>query len=425
MSLKMSQSKGQQLSRFVLDGRPPFLRNNRPTTTAEDRAKIAEDRLEMALAISGIGSWKMRIGSKVIIGDKKVAALFHVNTRLLARGLPVDDFWMTVNEEDRARMQDSVRKSLKNNTVFDEGCRITLPNGEKRWLLVRGRVEKEQGDPVISGVVMDVTERRDLQAQVELARRQDQLNRQAAKILQERNDELEAIARTKDEFVALASHQLRTPATAVKQYLGMVLQGYAGDISEVQHEMLGKAFEGNERQLQIITQILNAARVDTGRLVMAPVRLDLRTLAQGAANDLRSSFEQHNHTFSIELPEQPVMVSGDQGYLRMAIENILQNATVYTPDGGTIHVTLKARRGQCELRIADTGVGIRKTDIPKLFDKFSRIHNPLSVAAGGSGIGLYLASEIVRLHGGQVKVESKLHVGTTFAIWLPLAQNGT
>lgn len=419
----MSQSKGQKLSRFVLDNQP-FTWPKRPETDAEKRAKNAESRLEMALQIGDIGSWKMLIGSGVVTGDRQLAKILHVTAKTLSRGVKTRDFWAKVHDEDRSRVEEAVRKSIKNNEVFDEGFRITLPTGEKRWMLIRGKLEKDQpSERVLSGVLVDVTERRDLQAEVELARKQDQLNRQAAKILQERNEELEAIARTKDEFVALASHQLRTPATAVKQYLGMVLQGYAGEINEVQREMLQKAFEGNERQLQIITQILNAARVDTGRLVMAPVRLDLRALVQGAGNDLRSSFEQRNHTFNVTLPERAVTVYGDQTYLRMAIENIMHNATVYTPEDGSITVTLKTRRNQCILSISDTGVGIRKEDMSKLFEKFSRIHNPLSVAAGGSGIGLYLASEIVRLHGGRIEVESKWHVGTTFAIWLPLAQN--
>lgn len=419
----MSQSKGQKLSRFVLDNQP-FVWPKRPDTDAEKRAKNAESRLEMALEIGDIGSWKMLIGSGVVTGDKQLAKILHVTAKSLSRGLKAQDFWAKVHAEDRPRVEDAVRQSIKDNEIFDEGFRITLPTGEKRWMLIRGKVEKEQSaERILSGVLVDVTERRDLQAEVELARKQDQLNRQAAKILQERNEELEAIARTKDEFVALASHQLRTPATAVKQYLGMVLQGYAGEINEVQREMLQKAFEGNERQLHIITQILNAARVDTGRLVMAPVRLDLRALVQGAGNDLRSSFEQRNHRFKLTVPERAVTVYGDQAYLRMAIENIIHNATIYTPEDGSITVTLKMHRNQCVLSIADTGVGIRKEDLPKLFEKFSRIHNPLSVAAGGSGIGLYLASEIVRLHGGRIEVESKWHAGTTFAIWLPLAQN--
>lgn len=270
-------------------------------------------------------------------------------------------------------------------------------------------------------VSQDVTERRDLQAQVALARQQDRLNRQASKLLQERNDELEAINRTKAEFVALASHQLRTPATAVKQYLGMVLQGYVGEISDVQAEMLGKAFESNERQIHIINQILNAARADTGSLVMAPVRTDLRLLVQAIAVDIEPELAARRHRFTVRVPSEPVMVQADLGYLRMAIENIVHNAGVYTPNGGTISMVLERTSRQARVKVSDTGVGIKKADLDKLFVKFSRIHNPLSVQAGGSGIGLYLTAEIVRLHGGSMGVESRIHHGSTFTLSLPLA----
>jgi signal transduction histidine kinase len=275
-------------------------------------------------------------------------------------------------------------------------------------------------------VIVDITERRDLQAQVELARRQDQLNRRESKILQKRNEELETISRTKDEFVALASHQLRTPATAVKQYLGMVLQGYVGDISEIQTEMLHKAFESNERQIQIINQILNAARVDTGRLAMTTMPIDMVALVRGIADDMRPSLEQRGHTFTVILPKKPLHVLADIGYLRMAIENVLHNASVYTPEGGgVITLRLSQQDERVSMSVTDTGVGIKKADISKLFTKFSRIHNPLSVQAGGSGIGLYLTAEIVRLHGGTVTVQSKIKQGTTFAILLPLEHNSS
>jgi signal transduction histidine kinase len=202
-----------------------------------------------------------------------------------------------------------------------------------------------------------------------------------------------------------------------------MLQGYVGDITEVQRDVLEKAFEGNERQIQIINQILSAARVDTGRLVVVPTPLDLRSLTQGIAAEMGPTLELRDHMFTLRVPAQPVYVSADLTYLRMAIENVVQNATIYTPKGGAIRMELNQVRGNAVLRISDTGVGIRKKDIGKLFVKFSRIHNPLSVEAGGSGIGLYLTAEIVRLHGGTIHVESRIGRGTTFAISLPLVHN--
>jgi signal transduction histidine kinase len=148
-------------------------------------------------------------------------------------------------------------------------------------------------------------------------------------------------------------------------------------------------------------------------------------LVRGIVTDMKSQFDAHAHKLHLSLPKNPVQVKGDLGYLRMAIENIINNALAYTPDGGEIGVRLRVVDKVCKLLISDTGVGIRKADLSKLFIKFSRIHNPLSVQAGGSGIGLYLSAEIMRLHGGAVSADSKINQGTTFAISLPMAQNTT
>lgn len=392
---------------------------------AMDRMMHTQERLESALAIGKVGSWVWDLKTNKIVADATMAKMFGAAPAEAAKGMPQPEFMGVVHKDDIKRVMQALEKAIKTGELFEEEYRIVDKKGNVRWLIARGRLQGPIEHRIFPGVLMDITERRKLQAEVELARQQDKLNRQASRVLQIRNDELEAIARTKDEFVALASHQLRTPATAVKQYLGMVLQGYVGDISDVQAEMLMKAFESNERQIQIINQILNAARVDTGSLVLTPAPVDVCSLVRGIANDMKSQFDAHAHTLDLHLPNVPMQVEADMGYLRMAIENLVNNAILYTPDGGKITLGVSRAGKRCRLLITDNGVGIRKSDLHKLFIKFSRIHNPLSVQAGGSGIGLYLAAEIVRLHRGTVSVESELGKGTTFAISLPLVQNTT
>ena len=386
------------------------------------RMHRTEERLEAAMAIGKVGSWLWDLQTNVVVADAIMAKMFGVRPGEAAKGLPQPQFTGTVHKDDVKRINAALRKAIKQHSLFEEEYRTIDNKGKLHWVIARGRVQGPDDHLIFPGVLMDITEHRDLQAQIELARKQDRLSREEAKILHKRNQELEAIARTKDEFVALASHQLRTPATAVKQYIGMVLQGYVGELSPIQTEMLEKAFESNERQIQIINQILNAARADTGRLALAPVPTDLCALITGIATDMHSLFDQHRHHFDLHLPRRPMPVLADLGYLRMAIENVLHNASVYTPEGGHITVRLRRVGKNCRLSITDTGVGIKKADLGKLFAKFSRLHNPLSVQAGGSGIGLYLTAEIVRLHGGSVSVESKVNKGTTFAISLPLVQ---
>jgi two-component system sensor histidine kinase VicK len=392
-------------------------------TQVERRIANVEDRLEAALSIGKVSSWVWHINEDKVIGDRNLAKLFGVESDEAAKGLSVERFIAHIHADDRPRVQRSIERTLRERVPYDEEYRIVSAAGKVRWVLARGKVDDRANAVLFPGVIVDITERRDLQAQVELARRQDQLNRREAKILHKRNEELETISRTKDEFVALASHQLRTPATAVKQYLGMVLQGYVGAISDIQREMLQKAFESNERQIQIINQILNAARVDTGRLIMTAMPLDVGALAKGIADDMRPVLEQRQHEFVVRLPKNPVLVAADAGYLRMAIENLLHNASIYTPEGGRVELDVARAGTQVRVSVTDTGVGIKKADIGKLFTKFSRIHNALSVQAGGSGIGLYLTAEIIRLHNGTVTVESRAGRGTTFAILLPLEEN--
>lgn len=388
-----------------------------------ERAAVAEDRMNVALAMGKLGSWLFEAETQRIVGDANFVRLFKMSKERAAV-YNLDDFLHEVHEDDQERITAAVRHSLKELAPFVEEFRIIASDGSLRWVLARAKAELRDGHLVFPGVVVDMTEQRTLEAQVKLAQQQDRLNRRTARILQQRNEELEAIGRSKDEFIALASHQLRTPATAVKQYLGMLLQGYVGDITPEQVDVLTKAFESNERQIQVINQILNAARADTGRLVMSPLPVDLCLLVRGIVADMDDLIHQRRHKLVLDIPEHHVQVLGDLGYLRMAIENVLHNASVYTPRGGKITVTLKASVKKCTLSISDTGVGIKKGDLSKLFVKFSRIHNALSVEAGGSGIGLYLTGEIVRLHRGKITVQSRVRKGSTFAISLPLVQNG-
>ena len=374
--------------------------------------------LEEALEAGKVGSWSWDVDKKVVVGNAELANIFGITASQARKGMPLAHFLSSIHPDDQTRVEAVLEQSIAAKTSFDIEFRVVSGTTTK-WVLGRGRLLDDQSERRLSGVTVDVTERRDLQAQIELARRQDRLNRQEAKMLQQRNEELQALSRSKDEFVALASHQLRTPATAVKQYLGMVLQGYVGEMSSLQRDMLEKAFESNERQLQIINQILDAARADTGKLVMTSAPFDAVAMVKGAAEEQRSQLREHNHKLILRVPKKPHTIIGDSGYLRMAIENLINNADKYTPEGGTITIAVKERWGMLRISIKDTGVGIAKEDIDKLFTKFSRIHNQLSIKAGGSGIGLYLASEIIKLHSGKISVVSKLGKGTTFTIDLP------
>lgn len=223
----------------------------------------------------------------------------------------------------------------------------------------------------------------------------------------------------KDEFISIASHQLRTPATGVKQYIGMVLEGMFGDLTDPQKEILSKAYESNERQLKIVSDLLKVARVDAGKVVLKKSETDLNRLIADIVGEEKEIAKQRGQTIRLTLAKSPALTWVDQDVIRMVFENLIDNASKYSQSDTVIQVLVTNRKKLVEVKIIDNGVGIREEDLAKLFEKFSRIHNPLSTQVGGSGLGLYWAKKIVDLHDGTIEVASRQSQGTVFTVSLP------
>lgn len=225
--------------------------------------------------------------------------------------------------------------------------------------------------------------------------------------------------RAKSEFIALASHQLRTPATAVKQYLHMLLDGYAGELTESQKTFLRTANEGNERQLKIINDILKVAAADSGDMVLRYERIELGELIQSVIDEQLPKAAKNRQKLLFKRPERPIYALVDASAFRMVIENLVDNAHKYTYPGKTIEVTLNSNDDDTIISIRDEGIGIRKSDLSRLFVKFVRLESSLTVAAGGTGLGLYWVKKVLELHDARIVVSSQVGVGTTFSIILP------
>ena len=222
----------------------------------------------------------------------------------------------------------------------------------------------------------------------------------------------------KDELLSLASHQLRTPATGVKQYLGMVLQGFAGDVPEKQRAYLERAYVSNDRQLHVINDILHMAKLETGRIVLTERKFDIAKMLREVVDEQRDQASKGEVALHLRAPSQGWIV-GDSHMLWMVIENLVSNAIKYTPPQGIVTIRLVRRGNRWVLTVKDTGVGIAKKDYSKLFKQFSRIENARSDFVTGTGVGLYLAYHLTVLHGGSIAVNSTKGRGSTFTVRLP------
>lgn len=226
--------------------------------------------------------------------------------------------------------------------------------------------------------------------------------------------------RAKDEFISLASHQLRTPATGVKQYLGMLIEGYAGELTPQQRKFIETAYTSNDRQLRIIDDILKIAAADSGSVILKKKMIDLVPLTRSVIDDQISKFVASNKRVVFSHSSPKITARVDRDSLRMVLENLLDNAYKYTHDGKKIKVRVYTTKQRICVAVEDEGIGIEEEDFDKLFKKFSRLANPLSVSAGGTGVGLYWVKQIINLHGGEITVSSTPGVGTKFVVKLPV-----
>lgn len=295
--------------------------------------------------------------------------------------------------------------------IEDEGWRVRK-DGSRFWANVVLTVLRGKAGEVIgyAKITRDLTERK----------RHEDTMRQANEQLRQQRQELALLNQAKDEFISLASHQLRTPASGVKQFLGLLLEGYAGDLTELQMSFLQRAYEGNNRQLELVNDLLRVAQVDAGRVALNKSQVDVSKIIRDVVDEQEDAFIGRGQTVVVTGTDGPVIATLDQPRFRMVLENIVSNASKYTPQGGLIRVSLHHGDGELRIVVTDTGVGIDEASISKLFNKFSRIPNELSDSVGGSGLGLYWAQKIVELHEGTIAVTSQLGKGSTFTITVPV-----
>lgn len=231
-------------------------------------------------------------------------------------------------------------------------------------------------------------------------------------------DQERGINDAKDNLLSLASHQLRTPATGVKQYIGLILQGFAGDVSPRQQDILEKAYQSNERQLKTINDILYVARLGSGRIVLTKTTFSVSSLVRDIVREVSEDIKSKHHKVIVKVPKKERLFYGDEHMIRMAIENLVSNAIKYTHEKGNITVRASFTK-ELKLTVEDNGIGIPDDQQEEMFQQFVRIDNELSISVGGTGIGLYVVKNIADLHGGHITVASKQGKGSTFTIILP------
>jgi PAS domain S-box-containing protein len=399
---------------FLEDGKPVRLIG---TSVNIDDRKAAELQLEESEArfrrmadTAPVMIWiGAANGERTYFNEQWLKFTGHTTSQEVGEG-----WTKAIHPYDRRGSLELYRNAVHSHLPFKLEYRLRRFDGSYRWVIDDGTPRSAPNGEFLGyiGSRMDIHEIKSATAQ------NRRLEARTAALAKERS-ELVALNQAKDEFISLASHQLRTPATGVKQYVGMMLEGYAGELTLRQRRMLQTAYESNERELRIVDELLKVAQIDAGKVIIRKQPTNMVSLIRDVISEQTEKFRSREQSITFECASKKLTARVDPYALRMVLENFIDNASKYTLHGKRITVSLVTQGRHFNVNITDQGVGIAKKDMHKLFRKFSRIDNPLSNLVGGTGLGLYWAEKIVSLHGGSIAVDSRLHQGTTFTITVP------
>jgi signal transduction histidine kinase len=237
---------------------------------------------------------------------------------------------------------------------------------------------------------------------------------EATRKLRRTNDKLKLLDETKDDFISMASHQLRTPLTSVKGYVSMVLDGDAGKINGMQRKLLNQSFISAQRMVYLISDLLNVSRLRTGKFLIEPISTNLADVIKGEVNQLIETAEGRNLTLTFNAPQHFPTLMMDETKTRQVIMNFIDNAIYYTPAGGHITVNLVEKPQTIEFTVEDDGIGVPKHEQHHLFSKFYRAENAKRARPDGTGLGLFMAKKVIVAQGGAIIFKSQEKKGSTF-----------
>lgn len=230
--------------------------------------------------------------------------------------------------------------------------------------------------------------------------------------------------RAKTDFVSMVSHELRTPMTSIKGYADLILMEAAGELTDDQRKFMITIKNNVDRLVTLVNELLDISRIESGRLELEPEPTQVKEVVDSVLTSMKARAESEGLTLKKDVSVELPIVNADPDRLEQILTNLVGNAVQYTPPGGKITVSAHAKRDEVSIAVRDTGIGISPEAQDKIFDRFFRADDPRVQNTSGTGLGLSIVHSLVKLHGGQIKVESEVEEGTTFTVTLPTEEAG-
>lgn len=386
---------------------------------------VAEGRFEERVPVFGkdeIGQLSIafnemtdRLREALSINEEEKEKLASILSNMSDGVLATDELGTVIVTNRRARAMLEISE-LKEGTTLSAALGIdkmpiaeTLEGKEQSLLLNR---DSESGEELVFRVTLTPIRRRDKGVTGAIAVLQDVT-------------EMEKLEQSRREFVANVSHELRTPLTTIKSYAEALDDG-ALEEPPLANRFVGVIRNETERMIRLVTDLLHLSRFDSRRNQLHRQRTDLAEMLEEVVDRFSFQLRQKAITAAVKVDSGTRTAWLDRDGIDQVLDNLVSNAIKYTLDGGTIELTSKTNEaGQLALSIKDTGIGIPKKDLARIFERFYRVDKARSRNMGGTGLGLSIAREIVKAHGGTITIESETNVGTIVTVLLPIVPEGS
>ena len=379
----------------------------------------SRESMRRAQAIAHVGNWEWDITSGGLLWSDEVYRIFGYEPQAFAASY--EAFLEAIHPDDRNAVTQAVGRAVEAaDNIYDIEHRILRPDGDLRYVREQGSVLRD-GDTAVYmiGVVHDITDRK--KAEQKIVQAHGELEEKVQLRTRElviANEKLQELDKLKSMFIATMSHELRTPLNSIIGFSGVLAQGLAGELNSTQSDQLRRIRESARHLLALISDIIDISKIEAGRMDVDIERVAIQPILQQAVDSARPYLADRNVEIDNSGSDAFDLVTDSKRLLQVLI-NILSNAAKYT-EQGRISITASKSDGEMQLVVSDTGVGIASKDMDRIFEAFERVENVLSVKSGGTGLGLYLTSKIIRdLLQGRIEIQSRAGVGTTVTIVVP------
>ena len=370
---------------------------------AESALRASDERLRFTLEAAHIGDWDLDLVTGVMQHSPRHDQCFGYGEP--QAGWNFDKFIEHVHPDDRDEVQQTLHMAVAEPRDWRVQCRVVWPDHTVHWISKHGSVQVHGGSATrMLGIISEITEQRQAENARLTAQRLEAENRQ----IQESN-------RLKSQFLANMSHELRTPLNAVIGLADLMHSGVIKPDSPKHHEFLGHIGTSGRHLLQLINDVLDLSKVESGKFEFFPERVDLHAVLKEVHDILQTAVSRKNITISTQVDPELLDLTLDPARLKQLLYNYLSNAIKFTASGG--HVTVRAvAQGADHFRVEveDTGIGISAADLPRLFTDFQQLDAGYNKQHQGTGLGLALTRRLVQALGGHVGVRSTLGVGSVF-----------